>query len=124
MRTRRGFRLLGVGLALPALAGTARAGTDVERWPARAGAPCGVVFEIVEADEDALQTGKRVEFGEVHARLQALIADGVPVHVCETHAGWYGAGAGNFSGHVDVVPTGPGQIRLYEEPGYELIAEY
>jgi hypothetical protein len=43
------------------------------------------------------------------------------VHVCETHAGWYGVTAEDFPDYVNVAPTGPGQISLYLELGYELI---
>jgi hypothetical protein len=43
------------------------------------------------------------------------------VHVCETHAGWYGVTAEDFPDYVDVAPTGPGQINLYQELGYDLI---
>ena len=119
-------------------------------------APEGVVFEIVEGDELALeQTLPRVrraieqirerfsqtefaivshgreEFAlqsqyqqslpEIHQQVKLLVADEVPVHVCETHAGWYGVTAEDFPDYVNVAPTGPGQINLYIEMGYELI---
>lgn len=138
---------------------TALANEDIEQLLARSEAPEGVVFEIVEDDEDALETllpqvrdaiGKirarfpqtqfavvshgREEFAlqsqyqdenaEIHQQVQSLVADEVPVHVCETHAGWYGVSAEDFPHYVNVAPTGPGQIRLYEELGYELIVVY
>lgn len=153
---RRVSRVLTVGLVLFALTGAARAATDVERLLARSEAPHGVVFEIVEDDEDALQallpkvrdsiarirarfpqtefavvshgleefalqTDRQDEFAEVHGQVQALVADEVPVHVCETHAGWYGVAAEDFPDYVDVAPTGPGQVQLYQELGYDLI---
>jgi intracellular sulfur oxidation DsrE/DsrF family protein len=118
--------------------------------------PHGVVFEIVDSDEDALEhrlpavraaierirarfpqtefavvSHGREEFAlqeqyrddnaEIHQQVQSLVADEVPVHVCETHAGWYGVTAEDFPAYVNVSPTGPGQVRLYEELGYELI---
>ena len=43
------------------------------------------------------------------------------MHVCETHASWYRVTAEDFPDYVDVAPTGPGQVRLYEEMDYELI---
>ena len=154
--SRRAIGLLVVGIALLAFTGSARATTDVDAILARDEAPHGVVFEIVEGDENALrsllpgvresiarirsrfpqtefavvshgreefalQTARRNEFGEVHDQVQALVADQVPVHVCETHAGWYGVSAEDFPDYVDVAPTGPGQIRLYQELGYQLI---
>lgn len=116
----------------------------------------GVVFEIVDADEDslsyripavraaierirerfpqtefavvshgreqfALQSQYREGEAEVHAQVRLLVDDQVPVHVCETHAGWYGVSAEDFPGYVDVAPSGPAQISLYLELGYELI---
>ncbi len=138
---------------------TALANEDVEQLLTRSEAPEGVVFEIVEDDEDALETllpqvrdaiekirarfpqtqfavvsHGREEFAlqsqyqdenaEIHQQVQSLVADEVPVHVCETHAGWYGVTAEDFPQYVNVAPTGPGQIRLYEELGYELIVVY
>jgi hypothetical protein len=49
------------------------------------------------------------------------VADDVPVHVCETHAGWYGVTAEDFPDYVNVAPTGPGQIQLYEALGFYLV---
>lgn len=135
---------------------TALANEVVEQLLTRSEAPEGVVFEIVEDDEDALETllpqvrdaiekirarfpqtefavvsHGREEFAlqskyqgenaEIHQQVQSLVADDVPVHVCETHAGWYGVSAEDFPQYVNVAPTGPGQVRLYEELGYELI---
>ena len=132
---------------------------DVEHLLVRPQGPGGVVFEIVESDEDALQQllprvrqaiervrarfpqtefavvshGKeefalqsryRVEQAAIHEQVEALVADSVTVHVCETHAGWYGVSAEDFPDYVNVSPSGPDQIRLYEELGYELIVVY
>ena len=143
-------------LALSCLPAPLWANADVDRLLTQSTPPEGVVFEIVEADEDALetlipkvqqainrirarfpqtefavvshgreefalQTQYREEYDEVHQQVQSLVADDVPVHICETHAGWYGVTAEDFPTYVDVSPTGPGQIRLYEELGYELI---
>ena len=132
------------------------ASTDVEQILSAAEGPEGVVFEIVEIDESALenllpqvremiarirtrfpatefavvshgreefalQSRYQEEYSEVHEAVQALVASEVPVHVCETHAGWYGVVAEDFPDYVDVAPTGPGQVRLYQELGYELV---
>ena len=72
-------------------------------------------------EEFALQSQYRDENAEIHQQVQSLVADEVPVHVCESHAGWYGVSAEDFPQYENVAPTGPGQIRLYEELGYELI---
>ncbi len=136
--------------------GACFAGESVEALLVRDEAPSGVVFEIVEGDEDALerilpevrraialirarfpdtafavvshgreefalQTQSRDEYAEVHRTVQSLVADDVPVHVCETHAGWYGVTAADFPDYVDVAPTGPGQVRVYLDLGYDLI---
>ena len=119
-------------------------------------APAGVVFEIVEDDEEileelmpqvldaierirarfpqtefavvshgleefALQTRYRDDYADLHRQVQALVADDVPVHVCETHAGWYGVSAQDFPDYVDVAPTGPGQLNLYLDLDYQLV---
>ena len=132
------------------------ASTDVDELLARTEAPAGVVFEIVEGyesaldellpqirdairrlrarfpeagfavvshgrEEFALQSQYRSEYAEIHDQVQSLVADDVPVHVCETHAGWYGVTAEDFPEYVNVAPTGPGQVNLYRELGYELI---
>lgn len=137
-------------------AGTVLANADVDALLSRTEPPHGVVFEIVEADETALehllpvvreaigkirarfpdtefavvshgreefalQTQYQGEHADIHQQVQSLVAADVPVHVCETHAGWYGVTAEDFPDYVNVAPTGPGQVKLYEELGYELI---
>jgi len=54
-----------------------------------------------------------------HQLVQSLKRDdGVPVHVCETHAGWKGISPEAFPDYVDVAPSGPAQIRNYEALDY------
>ena len=148
--------IIAVLAALLMFQGTVLANVDVDTLLARAESPHGVVFEIVETDEAALeellplvrdaikrirarfpgtefavvshgreefalQTKYQGEHAAIHQQVQALVATDVPVHVCETHAGWYGVTAEDFPDYVNVAPTGPGQVRLYEELGYELI---
>ena len=148
--------IIAVLAALLMSQGTVLANADVDALLARVESPHGVVFEIVEADEAALeellplvrdaikrirarfpgtefavvshgreelalQTQYQGEHAAIHQQVQALVAADVPVHVCETHAGWYGVTAEDFPDYVNVAPTGPGQVRLYEELGYELI---
>jgi intracellular sulfur oxidation DsrE/DsrF family protein len=151
------MRLIIATLAiLSASAGTVLANEDVDALLAGTESPHGVVFEIAEADEAALEdllpevrnaikkirarfpdtefavvSHGREEFAlqkryqdehaDIHQQVQALVAADVPLHVCETHAGWYGVTAEDFPDYVNVAPTGPGQVQLYEELGYELI---
>lgn len=120
-------------------------------------APHGVVFEVVESDDDALEWAipqirhyvqqLRERFPEIeiavvthgseqfalaatnaednsaiHRGVQSLVEDAsVPVHVCGTHAGWFGLSPEDFPEYVDVAPAGPAQINQYEELGYELV---
>ena len=134
----------------------AQASDDVDALLQRSDAPYGIVFEIVESDESALeellpvvqtamqrirarfpqtefavvshgreefalQTAYQDEYAQIHQQVQSLVAEDVPVHVCETHASWYAVSADDFPEYVDVAPTGPGQIQLYLEMDYELI---
>jgi len=119
-------------------------------------APFGVVFEVVEGDDDALEwaipdintfvkqlrkrfpdiglaivthgseqfglmTSEQKEMPEVHKTVQTLVANDVPVHVCGTHASWYGKDVNDFPDYVDVSPAGPTEINNYEEMGYTLV---
>ena len=56
-----------------------------------------------------------------HSLTKELVKDDIDVHVCGTHAGWYGVSPEDFPDYVDVSPAGPTQIDDYEEMGYELI---
>ena len=66
----------------------------------------------------ALQTGERAGNPAVHQITENLSRDGIPVHVCETYAGWRGVGAENFPAYIDVAPAGRTQIRNYEALDY------
>lgn len=66
----------------------------------------------------ALQSDRRAEAPAVHELAESLSKDGIPVHVCETYAGWRGVGAENFPSYIDVAPAGPTQIRNYEALDY------
>jgi len=145
-----------VVLLLLASVGVTRASDDIDALLQRSEPPHGIVFEIVESDESALeellpvvqsaiqrvrarfpqtefavvshgreefalQTAYQNEYAQIHQQVQALVAEDVPVHVCETHASWYAVSADDFPDYVDVAPTGPGQIQLYLELDYELI---
>ena len=72
-------------------------------------------------EEFALQTRYQAEQSKIHNAVLSLVAEEIPVYVCETHAGWYGVSADDFPDYVEVAPSGPGQINLYLELGYQLI---
>lgn len=58
---------------------------------------------------------------EEHSRVQRLVADDVPVHICETHASWRDVTPEDFPDYITVSSTGPAQIREYEDLGYTLV---
>ena len=67
----------------------------------------------------ALQASQRDRNPQVHQLVETLGRDqGIPVHVCETYAGWRGLGAEHFPAYVDVAPSGPAQLRNYEMLDY------
>jgi intracellular sulfur oxidation DsrE/DsrF family protein len=129
---------------------------DINNILAEKQAPFGVVFEVVEGDDDALEwampaindfvtqlrkrfpdiglavvthgseqfglmTSEQKEMPTVHKTVQSLVASTVPVHVCGTHASWYGKEAKDFPDYVDVSPAGPTEISNYEDMGYTLV---
>lgn len=137
-------------------AAEAGANADVDAILAQAIAPDGVVFEIVEADESALedllprvriaierirarfpgtdfavvshgleefalQSRYQAEQQDIHKAVKSLVAEDVPVYVCETHAGWYGVSADDFPAYVNVAPSGPAQINIYLELGFQRV---
>lgn len=70
----------------------------------------------------ALKDSARAENPEVHDLAQRLGKDqGIPIHVCETHAGWRGVLPEDFPKYIDVAPTGPAQVRSYLDLGYALV---
>ena len=67
----------------------------------------------------ALQTAQRKHNASTHLLAESLVRDeGIPLHVCETYAGWRGVAPEDFPAYVDVAPTGPAQIRNYEALDY------
>ncbi len=70
----------------------------------------------------SLQKDKRAAAPEVHAGIEQLSKEqGIPVHVCETYAGWRGIGAEAFPEYVNVAPSGPSQVKNYLQLDYVLI---
>lgn len=129
---------------------------DVTRLLGQKTPPFGVVFEIAEEDDDALNwaipevkkqiirlrkkyptinlavvshgyeqfalaTDERTEFEDLHGNVESLGKDNVDVHVCGTHASWYGKSDEDFPAYVDVSPAGPAQINDYASLGYVVV---
>ena len=70
----------------------------------------------------ALQKDKRSAAPAVHADIEKLVKEQqIPVHVCETYAGWRGISAEAFPDYVNVSPTGPVQVKNYMALDYVLI---
>jgi intracellular sulfur oxidation DsrE/DsrF family protein len=72
-------------------------------------------------EEFALQSQHQGEYAELHQQLRSMVIEDVPLHVCETHANWYGVTAEDFPDYVNVAPSGPAQLAAYREMGYDLI---
>lgn len=70
----------------------------------------------------ALQKDQRAAAPEAHAGIEQLSKEqGIPVHVCETYAGWRGISAEAFPAYVNVAPSGPSQVKNYLQLDYVLI---
>lgn len=81
----------------------------------------GVPMALVTHGQEmfALQTSQRAGNQKIHQLAESLSREqGIPVHVCETYAGWRGLAAEHFPAYVDVAPSGPAQIRNYEMLDY------
>ena len=71
-------------------------------------------FGLVNSEKEANK--------DLHKQVKSLVQNqDIPVHVCGTHASWYGKGEKDFPDYVDVTPAGPTQIANYEDMGYEKI---
>ncbi|MEE9327966.1 MAG: hypothetical protein V3U71_11825 [Cocleimonas sp.] len=73
------------------------------------------------AEQFGLTTKNKEEAKESHKLVQRLVADDVPVHICETHAGWRGVVAEDFPSYITASPQGPAQIKMYQELGFILV---
>jgi intracellular sulfur oxidation DsrE/DsrF family protein len=73
-------------------------------------------------EQFGLLSEKRETNSGTHLLAQSLaLQSDIPVHVCGTHASWYDKTIEDFPDYIDVAPSGPGQIRAYQDFGYELI---
>lgn len=81
----------------------------------------GVPMALVTHGQEmfALQASRRAGNPKVHQLAESLSREqGIPVHVCETFAGWRGLATEHFPSYIDVAPSGPAQIRNYEMLDY------
>ncbi|MEW6132175.1 MAG: hypothetical protein AB1591_03280 [Pseudomonadota bacterium] len=86
-----------------------------ERFP-------GVPMALVSHGQEmfALQEKGKERNAALHEQVQSLKRDkGIPVHVCETYAGWKGVAPEAFPSYVDVAPSGPAQINNYIALDYQ-----
>jgi intracellular sulfur oxidation DsrE/DsrF family protein len=73
------------------------------------------------SEQFALTKKNQKKYKAVHKEVKSLVKLDVPVHICETHAGWRGVQAEDFPKYVTVSTTGPGEVRNYVEFGYTKI---
>ncbi|KAB2313666.1 hypothetical protein F8A87_03890 [Betaproteobacteria bacterium SCN2] len=86
-----------------------------ERFP-------GVPMALVTHGQEmfALQEKDRQRNAALHEQVQSLKRDrNIPVHVCETYAGWKGVVPEAFPAYIDVAPSGPAQINNYIALDYQ-----
>lgn len=73
-------------------------------------------------EQFGLMKSEAKDNAKVHKAVKSLTENqDIPVHVCGTHASWYGKSEKDFPDYVDVTPAGPTQIANYEDMGYEKI---
>ena len=73
-------------------------------------------------EQFALTTDNRSRHAGAHQMVRELVnSRDVDVHVCGTHAEWYGQTPEDYPDYVDVAAAGPAQINDYLALGYELI---
>lgn len=73
-------------------------------------------------EQFGLMTSEAKDKAEIHKTVKSLSQEqDIPVHVCGTHASWYGKSEKDFPDYIDVTPAGPTQIANYEDMGYEKI---
>ena len=73
------------------------------------------------AEQFELTKDKAIKEKKTHNLVKRIVADDVPVHICETHASWRGVGAEEFPDYINVSAQGPIQIKQYQELGYLLV---
>ena len=57
----------------------------------------------------------------LESNVKQLVSDDVDLHVCGTHASWYGVEPEDYPDYIDVSATGPAQINDYVNTGYIML---
>lgn len=82
----------------------------------------GIAVVSHGSEQFGLMKSEAKNYQEVHRTVKSLVQDdSIAVHVCGTHASWYGKGEDDFPDYVNVSPAGPTEIANYVEMGYEKI---
>lgn len=73
-------------------------------------------------EQFALSTANKATHKQTHVKIQSLVSEqDIPVHVCGVNAARKGMSPKAFPDYIDVADSGPDQIGLYRQMGYELI---
>ncbi len=81
-------------------------------------------FAVVSHGDELFALQKKYRRREVktHQMAKNLFRDEqVPIHICQTYAGWSGVQPEDFPDYVSVSTQGPQEIKNYQEFGYQLI---
>jgi len=82
----------------------------------------GIAVVTHGKEQFALTKQDKKTHQNIHNIVKSLTQDkDIPVHVCGTHASWYGKKEDDFPDYVDVAPAAPTQISHYEDMGYEKV---
>jgi len=72
-------------------------------------------------EQFALLNKNKNKHSDSHKKVQSLVSEDVPLHICGTHASWYHYTDKDFPSYVDVAVAGPAKIREYQREGYALV---
>ncbi len=72
-------------------------------------------------EQFALTKKNSKKYSKVHKKVKSLVSGNIPVHICETHAGWRGVQASDYPKYISVSTQGPTEIQNYQEVGYQLV---
>ncbi len=73
-------------------------------------------------EQFALMREKTSQNRQVHELVKRMTSEEeIPLHVCGTHAQWFGIPPEAFPEYIDVAAAGPAQVRAYRELGYRVV---
>jgi intracellular sulfur oxidation DsrE/DsrF family protein len=73
------------------------------------------------AEQFSLTSKNIKKHKSLESNVKQLVSDDVDVHVCGTHASWYGVEPEDYPDYIDVSATGPAQINDYINTGYIML---